>query len=281
MVFRSYSPGPPLSAFVENFWLYRGYSSLYLRERIFPTGTFEIVFNLKNDELRIYKASDADAYARFSGAIVSGPYTGFFVTDSAEEASVMGVHFKPGGAFPFLGFAADEFANTHVDLSDVWGAAAGEIRDRLFHARIPERRFRVLEKALLSRLLRRLEHHPAVSLALMRFNADGARTMVRRLAREAGLSDRRFIDVFRAEVGLKPKVFARIRRFQNVLPIVHQTSPPDWGQLAVQHGYFDQSHLIRDFVAFSGFSPADYLARLGDLRSNSQQVKFNHLPLSR
>lgn len=191
------------------------------------------------------------------------------------------MHFRPGGAFPFLGFAADKFADTHIDLSDVWGAAAGKIRDQLLHARLPELRFRILQRALLSRLLRPLEHHPAVSLALMRFDADTSRTMVRRLAREAGLSDRRFIDVFRAEVGVKPKVFGRIRRFQDVLRIVHRTSAPAWGQLAVQYGYFDQSHLIRDFVAFSGFSPADYLGRLRDLRSNSQQVKFNHLPLSR
>jgi len=69
--------------------------------------------------LRIYKASDADAISQIFRAIVSGAYAGFFVTDSAEEASVMEVHFKPGGAFPFLGFAVDEFGDTQIDLSNV------------------------------------------------------------------------------------------------------------------------------------------------------------------
>jgi len=103
MLFRSFKPAPALSNFIENFWLYEGYESPHFKERIFPTGTFELVFNLRDDELRIYKAAQLNQCERLSGAIVSGPYNGFFLTDAAEEVSVMGVHFKPGGAYPFLG----------------------------------------------------------------------------------------------------------------------------------------------------------------------------------
>jgi hypothetical protein len=95
MLFRSCSPGLPLAPIRREFWLCRVYSSPHLRERILPSGTFEIVFNLKEDAMRTYKASDADAYAIFSGAIVSGPYADFSVTDLAEETAVMGVHLKP------------------------------------------------------------------------------------------------------------------------------------------------------------------------------------------
>jgi len=55
MVFRSYRPSPPLSDFIENSWIYNGFESPVLRERIFPSGTFELVFNLRDDEIRIYK----------------------------------------------------------------------------------------------------------------------------------------------------------------------------------------------------------------------------------
>jgi len=281
MLFRSYKPSPPLSDFIESFWLYDGYESPHFQERIFPSGTFEMVFNLRDNELRIYKAEKPDRCHRFSGAIVSGPYNEFFVTDTAEEASVMGVHFKQGGAFPFLGLAANELADTHSDLDTIWGPWATEVRERLSATRSPARRFRLLEQSLLSRLLRPLEHHPAVSLALDGLRLDNARAVVRRMARNACLSDRRFIDVFRFEVGLKPKLFNRVQRFQRVLALVHQIPSPDWTQLAQNHGYFDQSHLIRDFLAFSGFSPADYLRRLNDLRKERLHVKFNHLPLDR
>jgi hypothetical protein len=127
MLFRSRKPAPPLSNFIENLWLYDGYDSPHFKERIFPSGTFELVFNLRSDELRIYKATQPDQYERFSGAIVSGPYNGFFVTDAAEEVSVMGVHFKPGGAFPFLGPPAHELADSHIDLEAIWGRTASSI----------------------------------------------------------------------------------------------------------------------------------------------------------
>lgn len=55
MLFRAYKPGPPLSDFIEDFSLYDGYSSAYVRKRIFPTGTFERLFNLRDDELQIYE----------------------------------------------------------------------------------------------------------------------------------------------------------------------------------------------------------------------------------
>jgi AraC-like DNA-binding protein len=281
MLFRLYRPFPPLSDFIENFWLYDGYESSHLRERILPSGTFELVFNLRDDELRIYKAAHPNRCEPFSGAIVSGPYNGYFVTDTAEETCVMGVHFRPGGAFPFLGSAADEFTDTHVDLETIWGKTAAEIRERLCAAKSPQHRFRLLESSLLSRLFRPLEHHPAVSLALEGFGFDNGRAIVRRLARQAGLSDRRFIDVFKFEAGLKPKLFNRVQRFQQVLRFVHRDTAPDWPQIALKCGYFDQSRLIRDFLAFSGSSPGDYFNRLNDLHGQGSHIKYNHLPLAR
>jgi AraC-like DNA-binding protein len=278
MLFRSYKPVSPLSDFIENFWLYDRYTSPNLKERIFPSGTFEIVFNLHDDELRIYEAVEPTRCSRFSGAIVSGSYSGCFITDTAEEASVMGVHFKPGGAFPFLRLSADELADAHIDLESIWGQGAREIRERLALAQGPGRRFRLLQDAFLSRLFRPPEHHPAVSLALDGFRFDNSRAVVRKLTREAGLSERRFVDVFRFEVGLKPKLFNRVVRFQRILRRVHRVAEPDWVQLALEHGYFDQSHLIRDFLEFSGLSPADYLRRLRQLNKKGLHVKFNHLP---
>jgi AraC-like DNA-binding protein len=281
MLFRSHKPAPPLSNFIENLWLYDGYDSPHFKERIFPSGTFELVFSLRGDELRIYKAAQSDQCERFSGAIVSGPYNGFFVTDTAEEASVMGVHFKPGGAFPFLEPAAYELADSHIDLEAIWGRTVAEMREQLSETTSPTRRLLLLEKLLVSRLLRAQPHHSAVSLALDRFAQAGGRTRTCELARQAGLSQKRFIDVFRSEVGLSPKLFNRVVRFQRVLTTVHANSVPDWTQLALDYGYFDQAHLIRDFRAFSGLSPVDYLHRLRELGTQGLHVKFNHLPLAR
>jgi AraC-like DNA-binding protein len=280
MHFRTYRPASPLAGFVDYIWAYNGFDSPKLKERIFPTGTFEIVFNLQRDALRISQSLGSEP-RRFSGAVVSGPYEAGFFTETTEEAAVIGVHFKPGGALPFLGISADEFANMHLDLGKIWGPAASETRERLFAATCSRQQFRLLENLLLARLRRPSEHHPAVALALEGFSKDNTRSVVRKLAREAGYSDRRFIDLFRVEVGLKPKLFNRIQRFQRLLAHVHRAAQPNWSELALNHGYFDQSHFIRDFVGFTGVSPADYVNRLNHFRTKDLRVKFNHLPLVR
>src|SRR5215472_13441565 len=280
MGFRTYKPASPLAAFVDYIWAYNGFDSPQLKERIFPTGTFEMVFNLQRDALRVYQSLGSEP-GRLSGAVVSGPYEAGFFTDTTEEAAVIGVHFKPGGAFPFLGISADELADMHLDLGTMWGSAASETRERLSAASTSCQQFRLLENLLLARLCRSSEHHPAVALALEGFSKDNTRGVVRKLAREAGYSDRRFIDLFRVEVGLKPKLFNRIQRFQRLLTLVDLRTRPNWSELALNCGYFDQSHLIRDFLAFTGVSPADYVHRLNHFRTKDLRVKFNHLPLVR
>jgi AraC-like DNA-binding protein len=89
---------------------------------------------------------------------------------------------------------------------------------------------------------------------------------------EIGLSPRRFIELFRRQVGLPPKVFCRVRRFQNVLQMVHQRTEIDWVRVALECGYYDQAHFIHDFQSFSGLTPSAYLA--------AATPHLNHVPLT-
>jgi hypothetical protein len=113
MLFRSYRPRGALGALVEDFWLYEDYVGNHRRERILPSGTFEIVFNLREDALRIYGPSDPEQCRSYKGAVVSGPYAGSFMSDTAEEREILGVHFRPGGAFAVLGLAASDLRTSN------------------------------------------------------------------------------------------------------------------------------------------------------------------------
>ena len=99
--------------------------------RILPSGTSELVINLCEDEVRVYDSLQSDRCTRYSGVVVSGPYKGCLMIDPMPHSSIMGVHFKPGGAFPFLGAPADELADMHLDLETLWGRTAAELRERL------------------------------------------------------------------------------------------------------------------------------------------------------
>jgi AraC-like DNA-binding protein len=278
VLFRSYTPAAPLDRFIENFWCYQGYASPHLKERILQDGAFKAVFNLQHDEFRIYDPWYPIHFKRYSGAILSRPSGVPFVTDSAEEACVLGVNFKIGGALPFLGYVASEAGVGHVDLADIWGHQAIELHDRLSGESRPEDRFRLLEGALLRQLSRGKRHHPGVHAGVHALGSAGpART--REAARQAGLSQRRFITLFKQELGITPKLFSRVRRFQRALVLIRRSAVPNWPALALECGYCDQSHMIRDFLAFSGFSPTQYCSRQRAFAEQGLRTKHNHMPL--
>jgi AraC-like DNA-binding protein len=266
----SYDPGPPLRGLVENLWSLRD-APPHARERILPSGTLELVINLHEDEFRIYDVAESRPPKRLPGAIVSGAYRRPFVIDTEEHASVIGVHFAPGGALPFLGVPPGLLADAHLDLETLWPRKAAELRERLCQARSSAKRFRILESALVARLRGPFQHHGAVRLALEQIARPGV--TVAAVANQAGLSHRHLIELFTAAVGVPPKLFGRLQRFQRAMAVVQQAPSVNWAELAARCGYYDQSHLIKDFGEFSGFSPADLLG----LRSD--RVKVNHVAL--
>jgi len=183
----------------------------------------------------------------------------------------MGVHFAPGGAVPFLGVPPGHLADAHIDLETLWPGQASELRDRLCDAQSPAKRFCILENALVARLGRLFRHHGAVREALEHIGRPGV--AVAAVADRVGLSHRRLIEIFTAEVGVPPKLFGRLQRFQRAMAVVQKATSFDWAGLAFGCGYYDQSHLIRDFAEFSGFSPGELL------RHRSDRVKVNHVAL--
>jgi AraC-like DNA-binding protein len=278
MLYLTYPPGPPLSEFVDYFWLFDG-GQAPRKERIVPSGTSELVINLRDDEIRIHHPAHSKQHRRLSGAVLSGPYSSILVVDAMQHESMLGVHFKPGGAFPFLNTLTSELTDAHADLADLWGRPANQLRERLCDAVAPRDRFQIMEQVLIDRLRRSPKGRRAIATALAAFGPCGTGASVRDVAREVGLCQRRFRKVFAAQVGLTPKIFCRILRFQRVRTMAKQIEKPDWAQIASTCGYFDQSHLINDFQEFSGFSPTEYLRRLRKHQHDSR-LKSHHVPLT-
>lgn len=273
MPFHAHVPRAPLAEFVGLLWYFDGPAAPHARERLLPTGTTELIINLRANETRVYDAADPARMRRFPGAIVSGPHSECFVIDTAEQAAVLGVHFKAGGSRPFFAAPATEFHNTHVALADVWGTAAEVLREQVIAAANVGQRFQLLESALLARM-RREVCHPAVAFALRQIETDIANVSIRTITAEIGCSARHFGEIFGAEVGVSPKRFARMCRFHEVIRRVHPRAAAeiDWADLAIDCGYYDQAHFIHDFRAFSGLTPSAYLAQ--------RTPHLNHVPVT-
>jgi AraC-like DNA-binding protein len=243
--FRICHPGPPLSEFVDSLWIYQGYVQEHARERVLPTGAMQLAFTL-----------DGEGRIR-SG--VSGARSEAVTLDTSRPFSAIGAHFRPGGGFPFFPLPASELHNRGVSLDVVWGADAAAIGERLWEAETPERQFRILERTLLERARDPRIGHPAVRYALDLFDRSNGAGPVGDVIERIGLSPRRFVELFRRQVGLSPKAFCRIRRFNEVLRRIERLHDVNWAEVALSCGYFDQAHFNHDFRAFSGISPSTYL----------------------
>ena len=264
----AYTPGPPLSDFVDLMWAYDDHNPQHSMERLLPTGTMELVINLRGERLRVYES--IDRYHYITGPLIAGVQSRHFFINNEPNTSVIGVHFHAGGAFPFLGLPAGEVHNAQLSLDALWGADAHRLHERLVLAPDTSARFRILESCLLGHAKRPLYRHRAVGFALTELGREVGAPSMASMADRAGISKRRFIRVFEDEVGLTPKRYQRIKRFQDAVRVIAAGGEHDWVDIALACGFYDQAHFNRDFREFTGLTPSDYAARQTD--------HMNHVP---
>jgi AraC-like DNA-binding protein len=254
-----HKPVTELSAYVEKLWYCDGHGKIHRPERVLPNGGFQLLLSLSDAPIGGWGRVNWEV-GRGASSLVVGLQTRFTtIIDTSKLESAMRVVFWPGAARAFFDAPADAFYNERVALDLIWGSLAGELRNRVREASTPAEKFHAMETALLERLNRR-ELHPAVRFALGKFARAPHIRSVLEVAKEAGLSRRRFAQLFREQVGLTPKLYCRVHRFQGVLRQIALRAPVDWADLALAGGYCDQAHLANEFRSFSGISPSSYLA---------------------
>jgi AraC-like DNA-binding protein len=269
--YRQHIPSAPLNAYIDDLYYLDG-PAPYQRLKVFPMPSVHLIVNL-GDGCQVYRPDQAEPYARGVESCCVGLWSSHHVVEYPTTLRVYGIHFKPGGASPFLPMPLTELHDAVVALDDVWGRDAEEIRGRLHDAPTIEAGFALMQRLLMMRLteptgLERVRfgigeierHHGAVS--------------IRRLAGALGISQNHLGTQFKRLVGVPPKQLARSYRFAHVLQSIDPDVPVDWAEVALNTRFYDQSHFTKEFSAFTGFSPTRYLQLRRRLqRENRQQAR--------
>lgn len=250
-------PAPALRHCVAMLWYGEGRVG-YQRDRILPGGVSHLLINLGPTQYRI-EAGPPERRVPFRDIWYSGLHQGPIDTEAPHGNALLGVAFRACGARPWLRVDAVETADRITPLEDLVGADAHRLRERLLHTPAVDARFAIVEYWLQARLQGQREIHPLMAWALQRIEAEAGQLPVAALAREAGLSRKHLSALFRREVGLSAKTLARLHRFRTATALLGGVDRVPWATLATHCGYFDQSHLVRDFRAFSGLSPGEFL----------------------
>ena len=260
MQFLSLTPQAPLSHLVEMIWDWEAVFRSHRLERVLPVANAGLIINLAEDQTRVY--DEQYRCTRFSGSTLDGPRTRSNIIDTEEQAAVMGVIFRPGGAATFFRERMDRLVNDSVDLEDLAGYSAVLLRERLLEADGPRRRLALLMQWLQKRA------SPAASIdpirqALAVLDSDPRIGALTAAARSLGWSPRQLGERFRQQVGITPKRYLRLRRFHRVIATTEARERIDWAGVSLDCGYHDQAHMAHEFREFSGLSPAAFTRRRG------------------
>jgi len=267
ITYRESRPSPALRGRVECLWSMRSgeRSSRSGRpiERILPDGCVELIVHLRDTFRRFSPDGRPHSQPR---AFVVGPSTRFLLVQPGNRVDTLGVRFRPGAARPFLHAPLDELSEATTRLGDLLGSAGDRLPEALDAEKTETERFRILEGFLLARLRAADRGSPGLQAGIVRTALEHrGRLTASELSRRTGTGLRQLQRTFLSELGLPPKSFLRLVRFQGLLAALPRGGSPNWAALAFDCGYADQSHLIRDFRSFSGETPSTLLRAEGHL----------------
>jgi AraC-like DNA-binding protein len=249
-------PPPALRPFVSTLWAGEpAAAGPAFRERVLPTGRMHLVFRSSTHALRILDDPQDRRGSSFGHAAVGGARAGAYLREVLPGGASVGAELRARACMAQFEVPADALAERHTLLGDLWGAEAMHACDRVFSARGAAAQLDAFAEILAARLPRVHGLHPAVAAALAGFRESQD---VHAMVVASGYSHRHFIAVFERETGLTPKRFCRVQRFRNLL--AHAAAHPvlSWTELALAHGYSDQSHFNREFRTFAGITPGGY-----------------------
>ncbi len=259
MIFKFHIPVAPLDLFIDSMVYMRDGDIEHTIERLLPDGNVVLIIDLTEEPKYIYDDETLLPVQACTRAWFSGVHSKGLLIPAGQNADQMVVTFKRGKSFPFVQMPLSEVAGIVVDTDTVMRGVS-RLRETLLDCLTPEEMFACAERFFLREYLGKLQENACVDYAVSRIVAAPESLTMEEISRSIGYSQKHFIHLFKHHVGVAPKSYLRIMRFQKTLGEIAAAKEIDWVRVALDCGYYDQAHFIGDFKKFSGYTPEQYLA---------------------
>lgn len=250
MNYRIILPAEPLRKYIRHFCLLENKNDDFIEKfKIIPNGLPGLIFqenpavffNKDNQTLpQLFLYGQATQYTQLS---VKGSFRNIAVT------------FQPTGLKPVFAMDANQLTDRHVDINELINTS---ISERLLNADSLEQKIRVLEEFFLKQTSHREKENEKLKFA---YNQLQKGKQLKQVQRDLNIGERSLERLFKTHIGISPKLYSRICRFQTILENLRKSSPASLTELTYQENYFDQSHLIREFKTFAGTTPKSFLRK--------------------
>jgi AraC-like DNA-binding protein len=248
----SIEPIKILSKYIKNYFIVETDSEIdYLpEERVYPSGYATMVFHYGSPSK--FQKKNSSKYIE-PNLVICGQQTNYYDLSLSGKTGMILIVFRPHGVKSFFNFPITELLNENLSLQDLANNEAIELEDKLFNSLNNKQRVIHLENFFLKRLIYNNEFERVEHAIKIIENSKG-KIKAQDIAYEVCLGIKQFERTFSKYVGVNPKKFASIVRFQNVLQI-NSKDKRSLSQIAFDNGYYDQSHFIHDFKSLTGLTP--------------------------
>ena len=274
MIFESHSLNPVLAEYVTSVFHYRDFMPDHFIERVVPTGHIFIIFELDGMKRHTFDNETLKPNGTFTKVWISGMHKHYISISAHPKSEMLVIQFNAFGAYPFFHMPVCELNDQILPAEEVLGNEILDLREQILQPKTSIGKFELVEKWLHRRF------HPD------KVPPQELRNMIHQLQTESALrhskingnypnSQKHLIDQFKKYVGLTPKYYQRVLRFNEILGHINRKQKINWPQVADTCGYTDQSHFIKEFKHFSGFNPTEFIT------NEFHQDEANFFPLDR
>jgi len=265
MILKTHLPRFPLDHFIDCFIYYEGYHPDHSIDRFLPDGNTEIIIDFDDRPQHIYDNLTLKEIQACHHVWASGVRTEYITIPSGKHAAMFIISFKKGMAYPFFPLPMNEMADRVVDADLLWGNDFAFLRERLLEINEIHLKFGAAESFLLKHFQGSFVLNPAVEYALAEIIRRPDQINFGRVSQNIGYSRKHFIGMFKQQVGIAPKAYLKIIRFQRAISEIEERQEVKWTDISQDCDFYDQAHFINDFKFFSGFTPEEYVRRKNDI----------------
>lgn len=246
-------PNKILTRFIQNFCVVETNNSVDFlpSERVFPTGSACVVFHYGNPSK--FKQKSSIEYIE-PNLVICGPQTDYYDLSMSAKTGMVLITFKPQGLSAFFNLPAKELLNENIPLNSLINNEASVLEDKLLNSKNSKQKIAHLESFFTERLIFNRDFD-RIDYAIKLIENYKGQIKTQQLSQEVCIGIKQFERIFSSHVGMNPKKFSSIIRFQNVLEMKRKFKELTMYQLAFDSGYYDQSHFIHDFKNLTGLAP--------------------------
>lgn len=260
MVFEEHTPDLPIKNYIESIFHYQDFVPGHSIERVVPTGHIFLIFELDGIPRTIFDNETQEPIQTCTKVWISGMHTGQLTISSHKDAEMLVAQFKPAGVYPFFHKPISQLNDQVISANKVLGNEIHFLRTDILRKKTAQEKMKAVELYLRQRF-DETKTPPDELMKVIRLLQDEPVSRLSEIVEAYPNTQKHLISEFKKYVGLTPKVFQRILRFNEILKKISNKERIAWAEIAYECGYSDQSHFIKEFSHFSGFNPQEFIDR--------------------